>query len=71
MVQQQFVFFPAVPFRCHLLKDEKILTEDLGGDGSGRVDDLEDGDKVEDEDDLFEVEKSDKGVRYAVMCPVC
>jgi hypothetical protein len=33
-------------------RTEEILTEELGGDGSGRVDDLEDGDKVEDKDDL-------------------
>lgn len=47
-------FLPPLVTLCrHFLKEEKILTEELGGDGSGRVDDLEDGDKVKDEDDLF------------------
>lgn len=67
MVQRQ----PFVTFSRHILKDEKILTEELGGDGSGRVDDLEDGDKVEDEDDLFMYEKDEKDVRYVVGCLVC
>lgn len=41
---------------------EKILTEELGRDGSGRVDDLEDGNKVEDKDDLYVIKRSKNGL---------